>query len=478
MPSLSVLGITKQSHRRLTPFSFPSRDFNTYFYTQKLDHFNYRAESQATFQQKYVINSKFWGGANSSAPIFVYLGANAPLDDQIRRIGFMTDNAPQFNALLVYIEHRFYGQSTPFGSSEEAYQNDRTLDYLNLSQTLEDYAEVILDIKKNLSANNSTPVIVIGGSYGGVLATLFRLRYPYIALGALASSAPILYLDGLKPQLQDGYFSIVSKDFREASESCYNTIQQSWSEIDKIASQEDGLSVLSRRFNTCTPLENSSWLKDALKLVYAAAAQYDAPQINQAVNLICTAIDRATNGTDVLDKVIAAMFAFFSKYPGPHEYCDEMHQWAWNWQICTEILIPTGISGTDTMFQAEPFNLTSYKETCKGLYDLRLMPEPFWITSQFGGQQQDVKLVLGRFGSNIIFSNGLRDPFSAGGVLESLSDSLVALPTAKGSHCLDIYAALPNDPDWLIVQRRSELKIISQWIAQYHMDRAANISYI
>ena len=45
-----------------------------------------------------------------------------------------------------------------------------------------------------------------------VLASWFRLKYPHIALGALASSAPILYFDDITPQ--NGYYSIVTKDFK------------------------------------------------------------------------------------------------------------------------------------------------------------------------------------------------------------------------------------------------------------------------
>ena len=49
-----------------------------------------------------------------------------------------------------------------------------------------------------------------------VLASWFRLKYPHVALGALASSAPILYFDAITPQ--NGYLSIVTKDFRVRSD--------------------------------------------------------------------------------------------------------------------------------------------------------------------------------------------------------------------------------------------------------------------
>ena len=79
-------------------------DFKTFYYRQTVDHFNYRPDSYTTFQQRYLINFKYWGGANSSAPIFVYFGAEEPIDVDLPFIGFLTDNAAAFNALIVYIE--------------------------------------------------------------------------------------------------------------------------------------------------------------------------------------------------------------------------------------------------------------------------------------------------------------------------------------------------------------------------------------
>ncbi|THG14591.1 hypothetical protein TEA_001303 [Camellia sinensis var. sinensis] len=167
--------------------AFVWEDLETYFYNQALDHFNYNPQSYATFKQRYAINSKYWGGANESAPIFVYLGAEAPIDGDIQFIGFLPENAPNFKALIVYIEHRFYGQPVPLGpvKKNQGYFGSAQA---SSAQGIADYAEMILYLKENLSAQNS-PVIVIGGSYGGMLASWFRLKYPHIALGALAASS-------------------------------------------------------------------------------------------------------------------------------------------------------------------------------------------------------------------------------------------------------------------------------------------------
>lgn len=64
------------------------------------------------------------------------------------------------------LQHRYYGESFPFGSKGQAFQNARSLGYLSLEQALVDYAQLIIDVKKNLSAENC-PVIAVGGSYGG-----------------------------------------------------------------------------------------------------------------------------------------------------------------------------------------------------------------------------------------------------------------------------------------------------------------------
>ena len=199
-----------------------SKDFKTFFYTQTLDHFNYRPDSYATFQQRYVINFKHWGGSNSSAPIFVYLGAEGSLDEDLDVAGFLPDNAPRFKALLVYIEvricinfmlllnilyyaenyhnfsvigmltqHRYYGKSVPFGSREEAMKNASTLGYFNSAQAIADYADVLLHIKKKYSAERS-PSIVVGGSYGGSKPLFKSLLIIVTLIGTVIKSCKLI----------------------------------------------------------------------------------------------------------------------------------------------------------------------------------------------------------------------------------------------------------------------------------------------
>lgn len=54
-----------------------------------------------------------------------------------------------------------------------------------------DYVEFIKFFKKNYCTN--CPVIAFGGSYGGMLATWLRIKYPFVVDMAHAASAPIYY---------------------------------------------------------------------------------------------------------------------------------------------------------------------------------------------------------------------------------------------------------------------------------------------
>ncbi|CAL5201055.1 unnamed protein product [Lathyrus oleraceus] len=435
-------------------------DFKTFFFKQTLDHFNYLPKSYTKFKQRYYVNFKYWGGANSSAPILAFFGEENEME--MPDEDFMTDIAASFKALLVYIEHRYYGKSVPFGSKEKAYKNANRLGYLNSEQALADYAAVLIDLKNSLHAQES-PVIVMGGSYGGMLAAWFRLKYPHVAVGALASSAPLLYFDNITPQ--NAYYDVVTRDFKEASETCYKFIRNSWSEIDKVASQRNGLSSLSQRFNTCYPLEQSDELKEFLRIIYIYSAQFDYPLVRN----ICKAIDGASFGSDVLSRIYGGVVAYHESNKctvNAYKYTVADTFNVYEWQRCTEIVMPIGITGNSTMFQPMPFSFKNYAKKCKK--DFGVSPRPHWITAYYGGH--NMKLVLRRFGSNIIFSNGLRDPYSSGGVLKNLSDSLVALSTVKGTHCMDLMAANESDPDWLTEQRKKEVVIMHGWIKQYHAD--------
>nr|GMC79443.1 lysosomal Pro-X carboxypeptidase-like [Ipomoea batatas]GMC84405.1 lysosomal Pro-X carboxypeptidase-like [Ipomoea batatas] len=344
--------------------------YDTKYFTQILDHFTFTPQSYQTFQQRYLINYKYWGGAKNMAPIFVYMGGEADIESFAQNTGFMFDIAPHFNALLVFIE-------TEVPTRE------------------------------------------------------------YVTIGALASSAPILYFDNITSPY--AFNDIITQDFRSESENCYKVIKSSWQFIEEIAKQADGLEILRKSFRIC----NADSLEDWLSTAYFYTAMTDNPTAANLLNPLppypikqmCKAIDDPRHGSDILEKLYAAVNIFYN-YTGkincfdPEKPSQLLLRSAvqWRWQSCTEMIIPTGSSSKDSIFPAWEWDYSEEAKICKNAFNIE--PRPNWITTEFGGH--NIKRVLKRFGSNIILFNGLRDPWSSGGVLENISKSIVAIVAKEG----------------------------------------------
>ncbi|KAL5772858.1 hypothetical protein ACOSP7_012463 [Xanthoceras sorbifolium] len=459
-----------QEARTTLKESPPEIPFETKYFPQVLDHFTFRPESSKIFYQKYLINGDHW---QKEAPVFVYTGNEGDIEWFAANTGFLLDVAPKFKALLVFIEHRFYGESMPFG--KESYKSAETLGYLNSQQALADYAVLIRSLKQNLSSESS-PVVVFGGSYGGMLATWFRLKYPHIAIGSLASSAPILQFDEITPW--SSFYDAVSKDFKDASLNCYEVIKGSWAELEAIKAQKQGLAELSKSFRTCKGLNSiySAWDWLWMAFVYTAMVNYPTeanfmmPLPAYPVQQMCKIIDESPPGVAKLTRVFAAASLYYN-YSGT-EKCFKIEDRAdshglhgWNWQACTEMVMPMTCSN-ESMFPPSAFDYKHFSVECMNKFGV--VPRPHWITTEFGGNR--IEHVLKRFGSNMIFSNGMQDPWSRGGVLKNISASIIALITKKGAHHVDFRSGTKDDPDWLVEIRRREVEIIQKWIDEYYAD--------
>ena len=159
-----------------------------HFFTQSIDHFSWSAPptGQFTYQQRYFLNDQFWK-KDASGCILFYAGNEAPVDLYVNHTGLWWEAAAELNALIVFAEHRYFGKSQPFGDASGQY-----LYAMTHEQALADYAVLIRDLQSNLTGGVTQPVIVGGGSYGGMLAAWARMKYPASFAGAIAASAPIL----------------------------------------------------------------------------------------------------------------------------------------------------------------------------------------------------------------------------------------------------------------------------------------------
>lgn len=98
---------------------------------------------------------------------------------------WMYELATQHQGLLVDVEHRFYGESFPTNDTSTS-----NLQYLSADQALADLARLLAYLKSSLNTENSQ-VVTVGGSYSGNLAAWFKVKYPHLTDGSVASSAPL-----------------------------------------------------------------------------------------------------------------------------------------------------------------------------------------------------------------------------------------------------------------------------------------------
>lgn len=177
-------------------------EYETRYFRQRLDHFSFPGvgdeddEAAAFFQQRYLVG-RGAGWAGPGGPIFFYCGNEGDIAWFAANSGLVWEAAPRFTALVVFAEaiilppplvsyssfgscffpqfiigffyvlqHRYYGESMPFGSKDKAYNNSKSLAYLKAEQAIADFAVLLTDLKRNISAEGS-PVVLFGGSYGG-----------------------------------------------------------------------------------------------------------------------------------------------------------------------------------------------------------------------------------------------------------------------------------------------------------------------
>lgn len=157
-----------------------------------------------------------------NAPILFYAGNEGDVMGFYNNVGLMTDKlGPQYKSLVVFAEHRYYGTSMPFGSSAEAFKNEN-LKYLTAAQAMMDFVLLVKQIKIDYNLPNS-PVIVFGGSYGGMLAAWLRQKFPHVFQAALASSAPILFFEGAVSPY--AYTQVATKSFGLTDPKCIDVIK-------------------------------------------------------------------------------------------------------------------------------------------------------------------------------------------------------------------------------------------------------------
>ncbi|CAL8082880.1 unnamed protein product [Calicophoron daubneyi] len=195
------------------------------YFTQPTDHFSFHA-GILTFAQRYLYEDKWY---KSDGPILFYCGNEGEIEGFWNNSGYIFELAVSTQALVVFAEHRYYGESLPFPNCfTQPY-----IQYLSVEQALADFAYLIEYLKHERGFERS-PVIAFGGSYGGMLAAYMRAKYPHLVAGAIASSAPVYWIAGMGRFHE--FFERVTKDYTSVAETCSSRIKDAYLMAEKLAS--------------------------------------------------------------------------------------------------------------------------------------------------------------------------------------------------------------------------------------------------
>jgi len=463
------------------------------FYEQRIDHFTSTPPplNVNSYLQRYFLNTDFYD-ASKPGTIFFYFGNEADVELYVNATGLMWENAADFNAVLLFAEHRYYGVSQPFGSQLDLNDKDM-MKYLSVEQALADYVELVGQVRSDLSIPADTSVIGFGGSYGGMLASWGRAKYPGVFDGVIAASAPIITFVGqdVDPNF---YAEGVSYDVRsdggvDDDGACETNLRKAFEKgwLASLGETDHGRALMSSGLSLCQDISDdytesgwdaTFWLNSALS--YMAMGDYPYPSgyiINNDGTLpafpvveACKFLGEDYTSDEDETKLIEGIRDFAGIYynhsgtvdcynlTSPVNEAAEIQETLWNYQYCTEIFQIFGQVGGDTdIFWSDPWDPEAAADNCADQY-WGDQPREDWMFLEYGDLD-----VWARSTSNIVWSNGELDPWRKGGVNANLSDTLIAVQVPNAGHHVDLFFSREEDTDEILAAREVEIQNMMIW---------------
>jgi len=368
--------------------------------------------------------------------------------------------AQQEGALMVALEHRFYGQSQPFADLSTP-----NLAYLSSQQALADAANFLVHFKQ--SYPTAGDVIVFGGSYPGALAAWFRLKYPHLVKASIASSAPVLAVLDMT-----SYLDVVEESLTKlAGITCDKNIQLATNLIQTMLSNSTGRQMVSKYFNTCEQIQTDLDVANFMSTImgfFMETVQYntDLP-ISIEIPALCNIMDNET--MDLVSRYAAIsnryqqgqcleisynnMIALLQNVTIGDETGVGIRQWTY--QTCAQFGY---FQSTDSPNQ--PFGnlvpVSFFTGICNDAFGFDWLPRIDETNGIYGGKHPG--------GSRILFVNGGLDPWSSLSVTKTISPDLPAIFITGTSHCANMFPARAVDPPSLAIAQGQIAMQIHEWL--------------
>jgi len=402
----------------------------------------------------------------------------------------MWENAAKFGAQMVFAEHRFFGESLPFGMSFD--MDPAHMRYLSVEQALADYASLILHLRREVWKCDP-PIVTFGGSYGGMLSSWLRIKYPSAVDGAVAGSAPIWAFDGEEPAISTGYFAAIETYDASAkglgSAQCVDGIRGAFAAIERLGATEAGRATITSSMRLCEPVTapgNASavmgWANGAFSFLAMGSYPYPSSYMlngqgtlpTYPMKHVCAAMtaDAAPGDAALLSRFGRGLAVWFN-YSGTDTCLDwaagapnkqtEIDGELWDYLACTEMVMPMSTDGKEDMFWPAPWDEAAYAQGCQDRWGVS--PRPLWAQISFGGRRL-------ASASNMVLSSGELDPWRGGDVVVNVSSTVQAVLVERAGHHMDLMFAQPQDSATnVLAVRAHELAMAAKWIAEGYAAR-------
>ncbi|XP_053329902.1 thymus-specific serine protease [Spea bombifrons] len=435
------------------------------YITQPLDHFNRR--NNATYRQRYWINEEFW--QRPDGPVFLYIGGESSLSEFSVLSGQHVELAQKHRALLVSLEHRYYGTSiNRDGLALEA------ITFLSSQQALADLAAFHLFISQKFSLSRRNPWICFGGSYPGSLSAWFRLKFPHLVFAAVASSAPV------RAELDfTDYNKVVAQSLSDAviggSAKCLDAVTRAFRAVDALLQAGNG-TQLEKDFSSCAALQGPddyAQFVSNLADIFMGAVQYNREIQSNNVQQLCRIM--SAEGTASVYEALRKVNQVYMDSMGL-SCVDNSYESAvkdlsstevnpvgvgerqWYYQTCTEFGYYQTCEGSSCPF-SPLITLQSQLDLCSRVFRIPVdsVEQSVRFTNEFYGADHPKS-------SRIIFVNGDIDPWHALSVLKNQSRSEIAIYINGTAHCANMSPSRPDDPPSLREAREEIAVHIADWL--------------
>ncbi|XP_033486617.2 thymus-specific serine protease isoform X1 [Epinephelus lanceolatus] len=261
---------------------------------QQLDHFN--RKNVSTFPQKFFVNEAHW--QRPDGPVFLFIGGEGPIYEFDVLAGHHVDMAEKNGALLLALEHRFYGDSiNPDGLKTE------NLADLSSQQALADLAIFHQYISQSFNLSHRNTWISFGGSYSGALSAWFRGKFPHLVYGAVASSAPVMAKLDFSAYSDSVGLSLMNEAVG-GSEKCLAGVREAFAAAEALMSRN--ASRVARDFGCCQiprDLDDQIELMQNLADIIMGTVQYNEEGVLMSIDEICTVM---TNKSEACEEEVEA----------------------------------------------------------------------------------------------------------------------------------------------------------------------------